>query len=293
MRRSSAEVIVNGLVGELRLPEVKAESVPCVLIVAGSGPTDRNGNNSHGLMTDTYRLLADGLAATGVASLRFDKRGVGASRALLSDERSLRAEVFAADVEKLAAWLTSRDDVSRVTLLGHSEGGLFSLMAAAHASVHSLILAAVPGRPLGMVLREQLSAPRLPAELADDAHRVILALENGELNVRSDPRLAAVFRPSVQPFLRSILGFNPAVALASVNKPVLLVGGGKDIQVNSNDHELLMRARHDAAVFWHPSMSHTLKAIPVDEEDHQQSYTNPTLPLADGLIEAITAFVRF
>jgi pimeloyl-ACP methyl ester carboxylesterase len=281
------EVIVGGLAGTWLAPHLAP--VVTVLIVAGSGPTDRDGNNAHGLATDTYRHLAESLLENVVASLRYDKRGVAGSRALVTSEAALRADDFAGDVSVLLAWLRKKMGVGNIVVFGHSEGGLFALMAEAHAD--ALVLACMPGRPLCEVLRGQLSPPRLSADLAAEAVHALGRLEAGEEGFAVDPRLAAVLRPSVQPYLRSLLAFDPAAALAATVRPALLISGGADVQVGAGDHVRLAAARPDAQTLVLPNMTHTLKAAPKRRDDGFETYIDPRMPLASGLVEATTAFV--
>ena len=105
-----------------------------VLIVAGSGPTDRNGNSVLGVSANSYKILADSLAAHGLASVRYDKRGVGASSGAMMPEEKLRFDDYVADA---AAWIDSLAHdprFSRVAVIGHSEGALIAAVAAERTS---------------------------------------------------------------------------------------------------------------------------------------------------------------
>jgi len=142
-------------------------AVPVVLIHPGSGPTDRDGNSP--LLAgknNSLRLLAEGLAARGIATLRIDKRGIAESAAALGTEADLRLETLAADA---AAWLEllRRDPrFDRVIVLGHSEGALIGALAAADAQAEGYISVAGPARRGSDILRRQLgprlSGPSLP-----------------------------------------------------------------------------------------------------------------------------------
>src|SRR5262249_32567051 len=139
---------------------------------------------------------------------------------------------------------------------------------------------------------EQLQANGMPAPLLTDALATLAALERGETVATVKPELAALFRPSVQPFMRSSLAVDPARELGNLKLPVMIVSGGHDLQVSAGDAALLAKARADATRLDIPDMNHVLKITPADRAGQQDAYANPSLPLAPGLSEAVAAFVR-
>jgi fermentation-respiration switch protein FrsA (DUF1100 family) len=151
---------------------------------------------------------------------------------------------------------------------------------------------ATPGRPLGDVLRGQLKASGMPAPLLSGALATLTALERGETVGDVKAELAALFRPSVQPFLRSMLAVDPARELAGLKLPVMLVSGGHDLQVGTADVALLAKARADATCLDIADMNHVLKITPADRASQQDSYTNFGLPLAPRLGDAVAEFVH-
>jgi pimeloyl-ACP methyl ester carboxylesterase len=132
-----------GLAGTLARPKKGPARGSAVLIIAGSGPTDRDGNGPL-VSTDTYRLLAAGLAAQGVASLRYDKRGIGGSAGLVKREEDVRFDDFVADAVAASRDLMGRTDVSRLVIAGHSEGALIAIRVAQKVDVAGLVLLAAP-----------------------------------------------------------------------------------------------------------------------------------------------------
>jgi len=279
----------DGLAGTLGLPKSPARG-PAVLILAGSGPTDRNGNGPL-ISTDTYRLLAAGLAANGVRSLRYDKRGIGGSAKLVTREEDLRFDDLVNDAVAAARDLAGRSDVSSVILAGHSEGGLIAMRAARELSLAGLVLLAAPGRPLADVLRAQLRTAPLSEDLRDEALRITDALARGERIADVPAELAPIFRPSVQPYLASIMTVDPRVELAQLSLPVLLLYGGRDVQVPLEHRDALARARPDARVVTVPTANHVLKTAPIDRAGNLATYTNRALPLDAGILPPIVLFV--
>jgi pimeloyl-ACP methyl ester carboxylesterase len=185
---------------------------PMMLIIPGSGPTDRDGNSAYGLKASTYKLLAEGLAERGIGTVRIDKRGMFASAAAISDPNAVTIDDYAADVEAWIAAIRKQTGAPCVWALGHSEGGLVALAAARKASdLCGLALVAAPGRPLGELLREQLKANPANAPILDQALSAIDALEAGKhIDAASlNPELTPLFRPQVQGFLINAFSYNP------------------------------------------------------------------------------------
>ncbi len=284
---------VGGLHGTIAKPRDHARG-PAVLIVAGSGPTDRNGNgpgSPPALHTDSYKFLAAGLADNGILSLRYDKRGVAESRPLVTREDEVNFDHFVDDALTAVQSLAARPDVSSVLIAGHSEGGLIALAAAKRVPVAGLVLLATPGRTYLQVMRGQLKE-RLPADLDASANAILDSLAAGKAVGNLPPQLAGLFRPSVQPFLMSIGNFDPAAALAQSKAPVLIVHAGRDLQVSATDFDALRAARHDAQALLLPEANHTLKVSPADREGNLALYSNPGAPLDPALMPALVAFIR-
>jgi uncharacterized protein len=282
---------IDGLALTYLRPE-GTDRVPLAVIIAGSGPTDRDGNSLQSLNTDAYKQLAAALADLGIATVRYDKRGIGGSADLGKDETQLTIEHFAKDAQALAAWARQLPNVGPIVLVGHSEGGVLALMAAKPAAAKAVVLLSTPGRPLGQILRDQLARPGLPPELRAEASEIIAALERGEevKTVRTD--LEPLFRPSVQPFMRSWIKTDPAQLLRGIEVPALVIGGGRDIQVSRTDFDALAAARGDVKSSWYPAMGHTLKLVGEDLQSQGRAYLDPTLALADGLAFGVAQFIH-
>jgi alpha-beta hydrolase superfamily lysophospholipase len=287
----AVSVVSGGVVlsGTEWIPRDVGGRPPVALIVAGSGPTDRDGNSSLGVTSDTYRLLAAALANHGIASVRYDKRGVGMS------ERNLPAKAFTMKdfVDDALAWVDSiRRDTrfGKLTLVGHSEGGLIVTLAATRVECDGLVLLASPGRPIDVVLREQLSVVLSPTEMTE-YERIVAALRNGG-DVGSVPEvLAPVFAGSGGVFIASLLGVDPAAELARAKSGrVTIIQGTTDLQVTLEDAEFLYRAHPGADLKVVANMNHVLKAEP-RRVMPQLSYADPTRSLAPGLVDSVVTGV--
>lgn len=276
------------LYGSLLLPQ-QADPVPVALLIAGSGPTDRNGNNPQG-RNDSLRRLAQALAKGGVASVRYDKRGIAASHAAGPDERLLSVEGYAADAAAWGKQLKSDPRFSRLILIGHSEGALIASLAAPEASADAVISIAGSGRPVDEVLREQLHS-RLPAELLPEALALTASLKAQRLQPQVSEPLQVLFRPSVQPYMMSLFRQDPAKAFARLQMPALIVQGSTDIQVGVVDAQRLKATRPDAELLLIDGMNHVLRIVPNDTEQQLASYAEPERPLASELAPALLTFI--
>jgi alpha-beta hydrolase superfamily lysophospholipase len=284
------DVAAAGLSGTLLKPP-GIERPPVVLLISGSGPTDRNGNQG-GTGPAELRQLAEQLAERGIASLRYDKRGIGRSVLPGLREENLVLDSFVEDAAAWLGWLQQRSDLGPRFVAGHSEGGLIAILLAKRTSVSGIVLLATPGRRLGDVTRDQLSRSGMAPALRTEALAILAALERGEAVANVSAPLLPLLRPSVQPFMRSMLVLDPAQDLRALRLPVLIVSGGHDLQVGPDDAARLAAARPDAARLDIPGMNHVLKIAPADPAGQQDAYANPDLPLAPGVGDAIATFVR-
>jgi len=270
-------------------------AAPMMLIIPGSGPTDRDGNNPLGVKASTYRLLAEGLAARGIGTVRIDKRGMFASGAAVADANAVTIGDYVADVGAWTAAIRKQAGTPCVWLLGHSEGGLVALAAAQKATdICGLVLAATAGRPIGELLREQLQSNPADAPILGQALAAIDALEAGKrVDVTGmNPALLPLFAPQVQGFLIDAFSYDPTKLISAVAKPVLILQGKRDIQVGVADAERLKQAAAQAKLVLLPDMNHVLKTVTSDDRRaNAAAYADPSLPLAPGVVDAIVNFV--
>ena len=262
---------------------------PVVLFVSGSGPIDRNGN-APGARNAALQRLAEALGRQRIASVRFDKRGVAESRSAEPDESRLSVERYVDDLVGWIRLLRADPRFSAVILLGHSEGALIASLAADQVPVAGVVTLAGSGRPIDVVLREQLAGKLSPAGLAS-AQWIIDQLLRGTPVPEVPKELLVLFRPSVQPYLISLFRQDPARAFAGIHAPALIVQGTHDIQVEVDDARALQRAKPDAELAIIAGMNHMLRITPADFQAQLPSYDNPNLPLARALVERVTTFV--
>jgi pimeloyl-ACP methyl ester carboxylesterase len=273
-----------------------SRSAPVVLIVPGSGALDRDGDSpAAGVRASSYRLLAEQLAARGVASVRIDKRGMYGSKAAVADANAATIEDYASDVHAWIAVIRASTGAHCVWVLGHSEGGLVALAAGRKPEdICGVVLVAAAGRPIGEIMREQIHANPANASVVAAADRAIDALEAKQrVDAASlPPALAQLFRPSVQDLLIDELAYDPPVLLASFHKPVLILQGERDLQTKVVDAQNLAKADPAAKLVLLPDVNHMLKTVTTDSlRANFATYADPSLPLAPGVADAVAGFV--
>jgi uncharacterized protein len=293
--KKSVEVHITTSTGTLYGTQIISTSnvpEPVVLIVAGSGPTDRDGNNPLGGPNNSLKLLAEGLADRGIASIRYDKRGIGESSAAGHKEVDLRCDTY---VEDAALWIQQLQADSRfssVTAIGHSEGSLIGMLATQKTGADAFVSIAGPARTASQVLRDQLQ-PRLPDALWQQSEQILAALEQGNIVASVPPELNTLYRSNVQPYLISWFRYTPAQEIKRLTVPVLIVQGTTDIQVPVSEAQALKMAKPNAELRIIEGMNHVLKAVPLDPKQQNASYSEPTLPVVPELVEGISQFIVF
>ncbi len=281
------------LAGTLLDPDPRA---PLLLLIPGSGPSDRDGNNPLGVAGGPYRQLAEGLAARGVGTLRIDKRGIGGSRGAVADANRVTMADYATDARAWIDMALKRTGRRCIWLAGHSEGGLIALIAAQRPEgICGVVLIAAAGRPLGTIMREQFRGNPANAPILDSALGMVDTLESGR---HADPAtlvppLGRIFPDSVQDFLIDQMRYDPAALAAKLRLPVLVVQGEHDVQVSIADAKALAAAAPGATLAVIPGMTHVLRIAPDPGfAASVATYGNAALPVAPALVDQVAGFVK-
>ena len=278
--------------GKLMLPE---SNTPCpvVIIIAGSGPTDMDGNSiGTGLTNNSLLYLARELAANGIASVRYDKRGIGKSSAAGTKEEELRFDHYIDDAAAWADKLAGDARFSKVVIAGHSEGSLIGMVAAKRSkAVKGYVSISGCGSPAYEILEKQLQSQ--PAQIQKESAEICKELREGRIVAQVPFYLAALYRQSVQPYLISWFAYNPAVEIAKLNIPVLILQGDKDIQVGVEEAEKLHAAHPSSSLYIIKEMNHVLKHCDTMQQMAQlATYSKPELPIKPELVSHIVEFVK-
>ncbi len=282
----------NGILyGELETP-TSAGPYPVMLIIPGSGPTDRNGNSpAFPGKNDSLKLLAEELAENGIASVRYDKRGAGKNQQAVIEEASTRYDHFVQDAQGWLDLLANDSSYTKIGIIGHSQGSLTGILAAQTSSVDALISLAGAGRSMDEVLCDQLEE-QISGDLLEESKAIIEELIEGKTSQNVSDELQSVFRPAIQPFLTSWMKYTPADELAKLSIPTLIIQGEHDLQVKQQEAAILQEAKPDAEMVTIDKMNHVLKEAPAERRENIQTYGDPALPIAAGLMEEIMGFLK-
>ena len=281
------KINTDQLFGTLTTPDL-AKKYPVALLIAGSGPTDRNGNNSM-MKNNSLKMLAEVLAKNGIASLRYDKRGIGESKASAISEQSLVFENYTEDAKSWINLLKQDKRFSAVIVIGHSEGSLIGMIAGAKAN--KFISIAGPGESADKLIKAQI-ASKSNKQLEDLTFPIIDSLKSGHNVKKVDPMLNSLFRPSIQPYLISWFKYNPQSEIKKLNVPILIVQGSNDLQVTVKDAETLSQANKNAELLIVDKMNHVMKIVEGDKQANLDSYNNESLPLSEIMTKKIISFIK-
>lgn len=273
--------------GTLTLPETK-EAQSLVIFIQGSGPTDRNGNQSM-MKNDGVKLIARELAANGIASFRFDKRTFKMQELKLKEE-DLRFEDFVKDVKDILSYFETQENFENLIIAGHSEGSLIGILASGE-NTDGFISLAGAGEPIDNIIVEQVN--KMAPQLGENARAAFDEIKaNGRTNNYS-PMLENLFRPSVQPYMNSWMKYDPAEEIKSLEIPILIINGTEDIQVGTEQANLLHEANENSQLILIEKMNHIFRKMETDDKlVNTKSYNEPARPLHPELIPEITNFIK-
>jgi pimeloyl-ACP methyl ester carboxylesterase len=284
------KTLTGSISGSLVTPKNISGKIPVVLIIGDSGPTDRDGNNAKaGIAGNTYKLLANGLGKSGIATLRYDKRFAGESVSTVK-ESQLSIDDYNDDAVSLIHLLKDDPRFSKIILFGHGEGTLVSMMAMTDEPIKGFVSAEGPGEQADKILLEQMKSRS--GFLADEFKAILDSLRKGKTTDKVDPQLYYIASPSKQHFLMSLCRLVPVRGMKKIKFPVLIVQGTTDLTVPAESGEKLKKAKSDAVLLVFKGMNHILKEAPADPDQNMGTYNKPDLPLKAELIPAIVDFIN-
>jgi len=284
----SLTVTTCNIKGTLLLPKKMKGKVPVVIFIAGSGPTDRDGNNST-MKNNSLKMMAEELCLNGIASFRYDKRMIAESVDTILKEKDLRFETYINDAVEVINFIKKDERFSQVIIAGHSEGSLIGMVAAQKTKVDKYISLAGVGVSADIILKKQLASK---ITIKEESYAVIDSLKKGILVDSLSESIQAIFRPSVQPYIISWFKYNPQTEIAKLKIPVLIVQGTTDIQVDTTNAELLHKALPNSELYIIKDMNHLLKQCTDDRTENLKTYFNPDVPLNTELIGILAKFIK-
>ncbi|NCT17495.1 MAG: alpha/beta hydrolase [Flavobacteriaceae bacterium CG_4_8_14_3_um_filter_34_10] len=284
------EIKINNLIDGLLLVPENEETSTLAILIQGSGPTDRNGNQPM-VNNNSLKYLAEGLSNRKIATFRYDKRLVNLARQGRLKEENIVFDDFIKDAMDVTAYFKKDPRFSKIVIIGHSEGSLVGMVTAQENRADAFISIAGAGQEIDDVIVDQLE--RQAPALKEDARNSFDDLRVNGIATNYGEGLSSIFRPSVQPFMRTWMAYNPQKEIAKLNIPVFIINGNQDIQVDENEAKLLKIAKPDAELLIIEGMNHIFKKItPGDTMENAKSYNEPNRKVMPELIETIENFIK-
>lgn len=269
----------------------KNDHIPLVIMIPGSGPTDRNGNS--GLArgeNNTFKHLADSLSKRGIASYRFDKPGVGKSTLKMEMENFTFKDNIRV-VSAIVTQLKEKISFKTVILMGHSEGSLVGMLSAQNNDVQGYISLAGPAQNACEILKDQMLVSALSEELKAQVVEKLDSLAGGYEVKKFSFVLSSLLNASIQPYIRSWFNYTPTIEIKKLEIPVLIVQGGRDIQVPVAEGEGLKKAQPKSKYLFFPEMNHVLKNVGESRDENLAAYTDPDFPFPATLISELSLWI--
>ena len=285
-RGEESKIRIGNIDAVLTVP-ADVDHPPVALLIAGSGSTDHDGNGPQ-VQPATLKKLAEQLAARKIATLRYDKRGAGGWKPEFGRPEDFRFKDYVEDAAALVNYLRSGGKFPRLALVGHSEGGLVAILTARRVAVDRLVLLATAARRQGDLVKAQLERKQIAPDVLQPILKAIDNIMAGQIVDPPPPGLAIA--PSMQPGIGSAFTEDPIDPLKLVERPTLIVGGGRDRQVARLDFVALAAASPLAKTLWVPQMNHVLVDVG-DDDDDLAAYNQPERALDTALVDSVAAFI--
>lgn len=285
---TSQDISINPYVdGTLLQPATPSEPTPLVIMIQGSGPTDRNGNQAF-MKNDSFKKLAQALSQNGISSFRFDKR-IFKMQTMGITEEEIRFDDFITDAVSAIEYFKENNNFEKIVVLGHSQGSLVGMVAAKDRA-DAFISVAGAARTIDTILVEQI-AQQAPG-LKENAATSFKEMREQGSTENYNPVLESIFKPSLQPFMLSWMKYDPAEKIKELEIPILIINGTKDLQVKEKDAQELAQATPNADLVLLEDMNHVFREIETDDLENSKSYNEPGRPLHPELVSTIVEFIQ-
>ncbi|MBL4663455.1 MAG: alpha/beta hydrolase [Flavobacteriaceae bacterium] len=286
-KTTARDISISAFVdGTILLPE-GIEKPPIAIIIGGSGPTDRNGNQQM-INNNSLKFLAEGLTNQGIATFRYDKRILKQMKNRTLTEEEISFEDFIEDATKVVNYFKRSNAFAKIYVIGHSQGSLVGMVAAQNG-VDGFVSLAGAGQTIDNVIVDQLEQ-QAPG-LKDNARQAFDDMRTNGFAIDYSPGLASIFRKQIQPFMLTWMKYDPKSEINKLDIPILIINGDRDLQVQVSEAQKLKVAKSDAQLNIIPGMNHILKEITGDDIENSKSYNEPKHPVMPELIDLIGAFI--
>ncbi|NQY28346.1 MAG: alpha/beta hydrolase [Flavobacteriaceae bacterium] len=283
-------IISDYVEGTLLTPNSKTSTL--AIIIPGSGPTDRDGNQNF-MKNNSLKFLAHDLTDKGIATFRYDKRALTMLKKGANEKqiKKVRFDHFVTDAKKVVSYFKNRKRYDKIFIIGHSQGSLVGILAATE-NVDGLISIAGAGKSIDQIILDQIGMMGAN-DLVESAKKTFDIMKTGKVDKNFNPGLANIFNLDVQPFIMNWISYSPTEELAKLTIPTLIINGTNDIQVSTTEAELLKKAKEDSVVVIIENMNHVLKTVASkDPQENTKSYNMPQLKNAPELAKEIIAFIK-
>lgn len=281
------DISVSKFIDGTLLKPTQTKKPILAIIIAGSGPTDRDGNQNF-LKNDALKKLADSLTTNGIATFRYDKRIVKQIRQGDID-KSMTFDDFVSDAEAVISYFKKSKAFKKIYIVGHSQGSLVGMLAAKQ-NADGFISLAGAGQNIGDVIVEQVS--KMAPKLGEEAQKIVTKLKQGETTTNYPQALASVFNTELQPFMISWMQYHPDTIIKDLHIPILIINGTKDLQVSTQEAQRLKDANAKATLKLIKNMNHVLFMIEGGDLENSKSYNEAFRPISGELINSITSFIK-
>ena len=276
--------------GTLLTPEKKSKNL--AIIIPGSGPTDRDGNQNF-MKNNSLKFLAQDLVKNNIASYRYDKRALTMLKKGATEKKikQIRFDDFVDDTRKVIAYFRDRDLYDNIFIIGHSQGSLVGMLAATK-NVDGFISIAGAGNTIDNVILEQIE--KMGAhKLVESAKNSFEIMRKGKTDKNFNPALANIFNLDTQPFMMNWMTYSPTKEIKKLNIPILIINGSNDIQVSIEEAKLLNENCKNAKLVLIENMNHVFKIVKSnDQQENTKTYNMPLLKNDPKLSEAIISFIK-
>lgn len=282
---SESNISINeNIYGSIVEPKSRSNS-SLVIFIGGSGPIDRDGNQSF-MKCDMFKKLAYSLSKKGISSFRYDKRVVTQIRKGKLDKK-ITFDDFVSDAIAIIDFFESK--YNSIVIAGHSQGSLVGLLSIKEG-VSGFISLSGAGRPIDMVIEDQIS--KTAPMFLEDTKNIFEILRNGETTEDVPLPLYSLFNIEIQPFMISWMQYDPKKIIAKIPIPSLIINGDNDLQVDEKEAKLLYNSAQNSEILIVKNMNHVLVEIEGDELKNVKSYNNPELKISEIVIEKMVEFIE-
>ena len=283
----SNDISITPFIDGTLLTPKDTEKPALAIIIAGSGPTDRNGNQNF-LKSNNLKKLAEALSNHGIATFRYDKRIVKQIKNGNMD-KNIMFDDFVSDAISVIDYFKNSNTYSKIYVIGHSQGSLVGMLAAKDR-VDGFISLSGAGRSIDQVIIEQIG--KTAAMYTENTKRVFDIMRSGKITTDYPPALSSIFNIEIQPFMINWMQYNPQDIIKKLNMPILIINGTKDLQVSVEEAKLLKEASHNAELKIIDKMNNVLFIIEGDDLENAKSYNESARKLSDEMITAIVDFIK-